>query len=32
MYEELASTHEDMVFYAVYNIENLLQTAKAPKQ
>ena len=29
MYEGLASTHEDMVFYTVNNIENLLQTAKA---
>jgi hypothetical protein len=29
MYEGLASTHEDMAFYTVNNIENLLQTAKA---
>src|ERR1700720_1715045 len=29
MYQGLASTHEDMVFYNVNNIENLLQTAKA---
>jgi len=29
MYEGLASTHEDMVFYTVNNIENVLQTAKA---
>src|SRR6202041_3466612 len=29
MYQGLASTHEDMVFYTVNNIENLLQTAKA---
>jgi hypothetical protein len=29
MYEGLASTHGDMVFYTVNNIENLLQTAKA---
>src|SRR6267154_3276492 len=29
MYEGLASTHEDVVFYTVNNIENLLQTAKA---
>src|ERR1700683_136433 len=28
-YEGLASTHEDMAFYTVNNIENLLQTAKA---
>ena len=29
MYQGLASTHEDMAFYTVNNIENLLQTAKA---
>ena len=29
MYQGLASTHEDMVFYTVNNIENLLQTARA---
>jgi len=29
MYEGLASTHEDMTFYTVNNVENLLQTAKA---
>src|ERR1700728_1620878 len=29
MYEGLASTHEDMAFYTVNNIKNLLQTAKA---
>jgi len=29
MYEGLASTHKDMAFYTVNNIENLLQTAKA---
>src|ERR1700683_3787409 len=29
MYEGLVSTHEDMVFYTVNNLENLLQTAKA---
>src|SRR3984957_14669000 len=28
MYQGLASTHEDMAFYTVNNIENLLQTAK----
>src|ERR1700722_11592837 len=28
MYEGLTSTHKDMVFYTVNNIENLLQTAK----
>src|SRR3984957_9667133 len=28
MYQGLASTHEDMVFYTVNNIKNLLQTAK----
>src|SRR3984957_567827 len=28
MYQGLASTHEDMVFYTVNNMENLLQTAK----
>src|ERR1700677_3269930 len=29
MYEGLVSTHEDMAFYTVNNLENLLQTAKA---
>src|SRR6202453_2620396 len=29
MYEGLVSTHEDMAFYTVNDIENLLQTAKA---
>src|SRR5882762_1447787 len=29
MYEGLASTHEDIAFYTVNNIENHLQTAKA---
>src|ERR1700723_419999 len=29
MYQGLASTHEDMAFYTVNNIENLLQTTKA---
>ena len=28
MYQGLASTHEDMAFYTVNNIKNILQTAK----